>query len=295
MNKKAFIFTMDAALALVPIFIVLASVSQIGGGYYQDRQARLYKIAHDSLTVLSEANAYGNNDMLEDFIINSNAASANKSLDRLISNSNYMLVLQNGTEEDYVAGRAGNAYTEASVRASLANATDVAAATELIYVAAEEISFNGTYEGCGNISWNPAPSGTMTICRYPLIAVTNETIEMEVTVSVDGDSAGVNITNFTDAYSSSGFSPQSYELTALETVIDNGQERSDSYSVTTPTTPGTYTVTSNVDYCTRKSGGGWRCGQQVGSPWNMYLNIDVRDREGVVGNHVFKMYVWENG
>ncbi|MFQ6136816.1 MAG: hypothetical protein ACE5PM_06520 [Candidatus Hydrothermarchaeales archaeon] len=56
MNKRAFIFTMDAVLALIPIFVAMASVSQITAGgnlFLQGYGMDAGRIAHDTLETMS--------------------------------------------------------------------------------------------------------------------------------------------------------------------------------------------------------------------------------------------------
>ncbi len=55
MDDKGFIFTIDAALALIPLFIVLATIANITDDYItsQSHQTRLAHDAQDSLEIMT--------------------------------------------------------------------------------------------------------------------------------------------------------------------------------------------------------------------------------------------------
>lgn len=291
--NKGFIFTLDAVLALIPIFIILASVSQTGDlNFYQQRhQVELTKLAHDSMTVLPEIDVFRTNNVLEDIIINNNIQDANESLNMIIPNTtNYMLILQNGTREEYIVGRAGGVFTESVVNASLANASDIAVATKLVYISKEEALFiNGTYEECKSKSIScmgsgPPSSGNMTVCRYPLLVITNQTFEAQITIYI-ADTGGrtVDITAFDDTYNSTGFVSQTNSIAPPSISIPEDTTGYGNYWVTAPTTPGTYGVDASISY---------RCGAASGTKYPSW-DIGVRRGEGVVGTFIFKLYVWD--
>lgn len=55
MNEKGLIFTLDAVLALIPVFIIIAAVANVGdsGSLYSSKQIRHIQDAQDTLEIMT--------------------------------------------------------------------------------------------------------------------------------------------------------------------------------------------------------------------------------------------------
>jgi hypothetical protein len=124
---------MDAVLALIPVFIVLASVSTISYEPSSSHQLFMERIAQDSLEVLLIETEYAPA-MLEEYLVTSNVTEIQEVLNRTTENLNYMLERKNETSGwTYLCGRAEGSSDSTIVASSLANASNVVTAERILY------------------------------------------------------------------------------------------------------------------------------------------------------------------
>jgi len=131
MNNKAFIFTMDAALALIPVFIIMASVSGIG--YYPKQLAmpQLQRQAQDSIQIL----ILGDMPLSQQYISdNSTSGKIQSALNSTVTHS-FMLVYNSTSTSgwQFVAGRANNSVDDTVVQNSRDSADDLFTAERVVY------------------------------------------------------------------------------------------------------------------------------------------------------------------
>ena len=133
--NKAFIFTMDAVLALIPIFIVLATVSSLDYDLGTFSTITLSKQAQDAIHILT----LGSNPLLEEYV-SSNRSNSSKSdiqsaLNRTVSYS-YMLMYNSSNTSgwEFVAGNSSIGVTSSAVNSSKNNATDIFVAERIIFM-----------------------------------------------------------------------------------------------------------------------------------------------------------------
>ncbi len=130
MNKKGFIFTMDATLALIPLFLLLVSSSSLAptASFGSIRQLKMNQFAQDSMIVLSDKT--GNTATPFESYLNS---SSTTTIDNILRNTstqwNYMLKMNDTSGWGYVTGKAGSSYTQSTVNTSLGNSNNTAVFT----------------------------------------------------------------------------------------------------------------------------------------------------------------------
>lgn len=131
MKNSAFIFTMDAVLALIPVFIIVASISGITYGPIQFVAPQLQKQAHDSLEIL----LLGDTPLAQQYI--SNNATVSKIQSALNGTVSYsFMIMYNSTNTSnwrFVAGRANGSTSSAAVQNSMSAAKDVYSADRIVY------------------------------------------------------------------------------------------------------------------------------------------------------------------
>ncbi len=139
MNRKGFIFTLDATLSLIPIFLLLASASSLAPStsFGTARHLRMSQFAQDSMMLLSDK--IGNiSSPLESYLDDSSTTSIENFLRNTSNQWNYMIQYNTSTEWDYVAGKSGSSlnppisYDPTDVNASFGAATDIAVATKVV-------------------------------------------------------------------------------------------------------------------------------------------------------------------
>ncbi len=119
--SRAFMFTMDAVLALIPVFIILASVSAISSGQILFLHTSILgekRIAQDALAVMDFSGAMGS----------ANQTLLNQTLEKLIPGHlsyNYTVENLNGTQKFSIA------------RGNISNATDIVAARRIGAITSE--------------------------------------------------------------------------------------------------------------------------------------------------------------
>jgi hypothetical protein len=129
---------MDSVLALIPVFVVLATISTISHNP-SSPYLSMERLAQDSMEVLLIGTEY-TKPMLKEFLLDLNESEICSLLNKTLPN--YMLVMKNETSSwIYVCGNAGGNTEEASVKSSMEIASDV--------VTAERIAYNKTN---GNIT-----------------------------------------------------------------------------------------------------------------------------------------------
>ncbi len=131
MNNKAFIFTMDAILALIPVFIILAGVSGISYDPMQFVAPPLQKQAQNSIGIL----LLGDTPLLQQYISdNSTVDKIQSALSNTVTYS--FMFMYNSTSTSnwrYVAGRANNSVDGTVVQNSRDAADDLFTAERLVY------------------------------------------------------------------------------------------------------------------------------------------------------------------
>lgn len=127
MNRKGFIFTLDATLSLIPVFLLLISASSLAPStsFGTLRYMKMNRFAHDSMMVLSDRTG-DNNSPLESYLNTSNTSLIENFLNNTGAQWNYMIRINTTTGWTYVTGKADNNYDQDSVTASLNNAPDIA-------------------------------------------------------------------------------------------------------------------------------------------------------------------------
>ncbi len=131
MNNKAFIFTMDAILALIPVFIIMAGVSGISYDPMQFFAPPLQKQAQNSIGIL----LLGDTPLLQQYISdNSTVDKIQSALNNTVTYS--FMFMYNSTSTSnwrYVAGRANNSVNSTVVENSRDAADDLFTAERLVY------------------------------------------------------------------------------------------------------------------------------------------------------------------
>ncbi len=139
MNNKAFIFTMDAALALIPVFIIMASVSGINYYPKQFAMPQLQRQAQDSVQILT----LGDTPLFQQYISdNSTASKIQSALNSTITHS-FMLVYNSTSTSGwrFVAGRANSSVDGTVVQNSRDAAEDLFTAERVMYQSSEKHLF----------------------------------------------------------------------------------------------------------------------------------------------------------
>ncbi len=132
--SRGFIFTMDAVLALIPIFIIIASVSGISYDPEHFISLPMEKIAGDSIEIL----LLGDSPLLQQYIdedlSNSSQSNVFNALNGTVSYS-YMLMYNSTftTGWEFVAGRCDDGTQSSAVNSSKNNARDVYVAERILY------------------------------------------------------------------------------------------------------------------------------------------------------------------
>ncbi len=131
MNNKAFIFTMDAALALIPVFIIMASVSGIGYYPKQLTMPQLQRQAQDSIQILILGDMPLSRQYISD---NSTSGKIQSALNSTVTH-NFMLVYNSTSTSgwQFVAGRANNSVDDTVVQNSRNSADDLFTAERVVY------------------------------------------------------------------------------------------------------------------------------------------------------------------
>ena len=126
MKEKGFIFTMDAVLALIPVFIILGTLSSISYDAPTFTAVPLSREANDALQILMlGADPLANKFLDNDTITGDPTAKIEGALNDTLSHS-YLLEynFNKGAGWQFIAGRSDNGTTEASVESSLVNSPD---------------------------------------------------------------------------------------------------------------------------------------------------------------------------
>lgn len=133
MNKSGFVFTLDATLSLIPIFILLVSASSLAPstGYGTIRQMRMAQFGQDSLTVLSDR--LGNaSTPLESYLNTSSTVSIDNFLNNTTTQWNYMIQMNTTSGWTYVVGKNGSNYDQNDVNTAYGDASDVAVDSKVV-------------------------------------------------------------------------------------------------------------------------------------------------------------------
>jgi len=129
MKNKAFIFTLDAILAFIPLFIILGSVSTITVETKRTDLA-LLRQAGDAVEILF----LGDTPLADQYIDNSSkSTSIQAALNGTASYNFELRYSRNYTNQSYVAGRAGYSTAGAVVTASRNNASNIYSAERIRY------------------------------------------------------------------------------------------------------------------------------------------------------------------
>lgn len=130
MNRKGFIFTLDATLSLIPIFILLVSASSLAPStsFGTVRHLRMTQFAQDSMVVLSD-NLGNTSSPMESYLNSSSTTSIDNFLRNTSAQWNYMLMMNDTSGWGYVTGKADSSYTQSTVNASLQNSPNTVAIT----------------------------------------------------------------------------------------------------------------------------------------------------------------------
>lgn len=133
MNKKGFIFTLDATLSLIPIFLLLASASSLAPStsFGTIRHLRMTQFAQDSMVVLSDR--LGNTSSpLESYLNGSSTTAIEDFLRNTSSPWNYMIRINTTFGWTFVTGKADSSYSQDNVTASFGSANDIAVETKVV-------------------------------------------------------------------------------------------------------------------------------------------------------------------
>lgn len=132
--NRAFIFTMDAVLALIPVFIIIASVST---SHYDTKvfsTITLAKQAQDAIHILT----LGENPLLEQYIATNRSESSREDILSALNGTvsySYMLVYNSSQTSgwEFVVGWCSAGNESAVVNSSMNNASDVYVAERIIF------------------------------------------------------------------------------------------------------------------------------------------------------------------
>ena len=132
--SKGFIFTMDAVLALVPIFIILASVSGLSYDQGHFLSIPLEKITQDSIEIL----LLGDRPLLQQYIDSNYSNSSRDSVFNALNGTmtySYMLMYNSTSTSgwEFVAGRCNEGNQSGNVTSSKNDARDVYAAERILF------------------------------------------------------------------------------------------------------------------------------------------------------------------
>jgi hypothetical protein len=138
MNRKGFIFTMDAVLALIPVFVVLGSLSTISYDGTQFSVVPLEREANDALQMLT----LGECPLINQYLTGTCFVAGNKTPEEKIEDGlngtlihSYLMEynLNQGGGWTFLKGRSGGNTSEADVSSVMDTAQDVFAAERIIY------------------------------------------------------------------------------------------------------------------------------------------------------------------
>lgn len=132
--SKGFIFTMDAVLALVPIFIILASVSGLSYDQGHFLSIPMEKIAQDSIEIL----LLGDRPLLQQYIDSNYSNSSQGDVFNALNGTmtySYMLMYNSTSTSgwEFVAGRCNAGNQSGNVTSSKNDARDVYAAERILF------------------------------------------------------------------------------------------------------------------------------------------------------------------
>ncbi len=135
MKEKGFIFTMDAVLALIPVFIILGTLSTISYDAPKFTAVPLSREANDALQILTlGADPLANKFLDNDTATGNPLTKIEGALDDTLSHS-YLLEysFNKGAGWQFIAGRSNNGTSEVNVESSLTDAPDAYADERIIY------------------------------------------------------------------------------------------------------------------------------------------------------------------
>lgn len=132
--SKGFIFTMDAVLALVPIFIILASVSGLSYDQGHFLSIPMEKIAQDSIEIL----LLGDRPLLQQYIDSNYSNSSQGDVFNALNGTmtySYMLMYNSTSTSgwEFVVGRCNEGNQSSNVTSSKNDARDVYAAERILF------------------------------------------------------------------------------------------------------------------------------------------------------------------
>lgn len=132
--SKGFIFTMDAVLALVPIFIILASVSGLSYDQGHFLSIPMEKIAQDSIEIL----LLGDRPLLQQYIDSNYSNSSQGDVFNALNGTmtySYMLMYNSTSTSgwEFVVGRCNEGNQSGNVTSSKNDARDVYAAERILF------------------------------------------------------------------------------------------------------------------------------------------------------------------
>lgn len=135
MRRKGYIFTMDAALAFIPIFIILASVTNLGeiDTFGTNRQLNLQRYGQDTMEWFSAEPPplVGENSSLEQYLLDGNKSPMDIYFQDSIGEKNalvYVNCSNTGTWEFVTAYVDGSVIGEPGANMSMTAANDLVAA-----------------------------------------------------------------------------------------------------------------------------------------------------------------------
>jgi len=130
MNKKGFIFTMDATLSLIPIFILLVSTTSIApsASFGTIRQMKMTQFAQDSMLVLTDKKT-NTTSAVESYLTSESNTLINNFLHNTSTQWNYKLIMNTSSGETYITGKANSSYTESDVTSSFTVANNIVVAS----------------------------------------------------------------------------------------------------------------------------------------------------------------------
>lgn len=132
--SKGFIFTMDAVLALIPIFIILASVSGLNYDQEHFLSIPLEKIAQDSIEIL----LLGDAPMVQQYVDSNRSNSSRDTIFNALNGTithSYMLMYNSTSTSgwEFVVGRCSSGNQSSVVSSSKDNASDVYVGERIIF------------------------------------------------------------------------------------------------------------------------------------------------------------------
>ncbi|MEN4006792.1 MAG: hypothetical protein PQ964_05520 [Methanobacteriaceae archaeon] len=103
MDEKGLVFTLDAVLALIPVFIIIAAVANVGDSGSASNQNRYIQDAQDTLEIMTAQNSLNSNvlqNIASILALNNNSEAgiqeagkiAGSYLNKTLGNSNYSLM-----------------------------------------------------------------------------------------------------------------------------------------------------------------------------------------------------------